>query len=103
VVASLFCRDPFTAPATAGALQTAPYNSAFVDLDADGDFKIDSFITNASAGIPPENCGDKIDNRPVLLIRTVAAATATTPAAPGAWFAAGILKGKTDDKDSGKN
>jgi len=93
VVASLFCRNAPVAPAVTGTLQTVPYNSEFVDLDADGDFKIDSLITNTSAAIPPLDCGDTIDNRPVLLIRTVAG----TPPAPGAWFAAGILKTSSDD------
>jgi hypothetical protein len=99
VVASLFCRNAPVAPAVTGTLQTVPYNSEFVDLDADGDFRINSLITNSSASIPTFSCGDNIDNRPVLLIRTVVPATAATPAAPGAWFAAGILKAGSNDKD----
>ena len=35
--------------------------------------------------------------RPVLLVRSVTPATATTPATPGAWFAAGIIEAKHDD------
>ena len=85
MVASLFCRN------ADGTLQTDPYNSAFADLDPDGNLKINSLITNASASIPSLDCGDNIDNRPVLLIRTV------TNGAPGSWFAAGILKAKSDD------
>jgi hypothetical protein len=93
VVASLFCRNAPVAPAVTGTLQTVPYNSEFVDLDADGNFKIDSLIANASTASPTLDCGDNIDNRPVLLIRTV------TAAAPGSWFAAGILKSSWDDKE----
>jgi hypothetical protein len=94
VVASLFCRNAFVPPATAGTVQTVPYNSAFVDLDPDGDFKIDGVLTNPSGAVPPSDCGDKIDNRPVLLIRSVTPANPTTgaPATPGSWFAAGIVK-----------
>lgn len=94
VVASLFCRNAPVPPATVGTVQTEPFNSEFVDLDASGDFKIDGSLTNVSGAIPPADCGDKMDNRPVLLIRTVTPANPTTgaPAAPGAWFAAGIVK-----------
>lgn len=97
VVASLFCRNAPVPPATAGTL-TAPYNSSFVPLDANGDFHIHSGLANSSGLLPPPNCGDTIDNRPILLIRTVTPAnpTTNTPAAPGAWFAAGIIK---DDDD----
>jgi len=91
VVASLFCRNAPVPPAVTGTLQAIPFNSEFVDLDADGDFRINSLITNASGSIPALDCGDKVDNRPVLLIRTV------TNAAPGSWFAAGILKASSDD------
>jgi hypothetical protein len=94
MVLSLFCRNAPVAPAVAGTLQTVSYDSTFVALDENGDFQITSRLTNASGQTPPANCGDKIDNRPVLLVRTVTPANATTntPAAPGAWFAAGILK-----------
>ena len=91
MVASLFCRNAPVPPAVVGTLQTDPYNSAFADLDADGDLRIDSLITNASAAIPTSNCGDTVDNRPVLLIRTVANGV------PGAWFAAGIIKAGSND------
>jgi hypothetical protein len=92
MVASLFCRN---APAPgAGTLQTVPYNSEFVDLDPNGDFQLNSKLVNAAGLTPTASCGDKIDNRPVLLMRTVTSANPTTgaPAAPGAWFAAGILR-----------
>lgn len=100
VVASLFCRNAPVAPAVAGTLQTVPYNSATVDLDADGDFRIDSLLTNASGATPPLDCGDAIDNRPVLLIRSVTPANPTTgaPATPGSWFAAGIIAPRDDDR-----
>lgn len=83
VLASLFCR------ATGGAA-IGPFNSEFVDLDANGDFEIRSSLTDSTGATPPNPCGDAIDNRPVLLIRTVAGG------APGAWFAAGILQGLDD-------
>lgn len=83
VLASLFCR------ATGGAA-IGPFNSEFVDLDANGDFEIRSALTDSTGATPPNPCGDTIDNRPVLLIRTVAGG------APGSWFAAGILKGRDD-------
>jgi hypothetical protein len=94
MVLSLFCRNAPVAPAVAGTLQTVSYDSAFVALDENGDFNITSVLKNTSGQTPPANCGDKIDNRPVLLIRTVTPANATTgvPATPSAWFAAGILK-----------
>jgi hypothetical protein len=79
VLASLFCRDG------AGAL-IGPFNSGAVPLDANGDFRIRSVLADAAGAAPPNPCGDAIDNRPVLLIRTVAAG------APAAWFAAGILR-----------
>lgn len=91
MVLSLFCRNAPVAPAVTGTLQTTPYNSTFVDLDADGDFRLDSMLTDASGATPPANCGDTAENRPVLLIRTV------TNAAAGSWFAAGILKSNNDD------
>jgi hypothetical protein len=94
---SLFCRNAPVAPALTGTLQTAAYTSEFVDLDTDGNFKLDSTLKNAGGATPTADCGDTAENRPVLLIRTVTAATATTPAAPGSWFAAGILKSDSDD------
>ena len=87
VVLSLFCRNAPVPPAVAGSLQTVPFNSEPVDLDADGDFDVRSKLTNADGATPPLDCGDTVDNRPVLLIRTMAG----TPAAPGVWFAAGLL------------
>jgi hypothetical protein len=74
-------------------LQTTSYDSSFVALDANGDFEIDSVLSNANGETPPVNCGDKSDNRPVLLIRSVVPANANTgaPATPGSWFAAGII------------
>ena len=87
VVLSLFCRNAPVPPAVAGSLQTVPFNSEPVDLDADGDFDVHGKLTNADGATPPLDCGDTIDNRPVLLIRTMAG----NPAAPGAWFAAGLL------------
>jgi hypothetical protein len=94
MVVSLFCRNAPVPPAIAGTLQTISYDSEFVDLDENGDFQLKSQLVNASGETLPGDCGDKGDNRPVLLIRTVTPANSTTntPAAPGAWFAAGILK-----------
>ena len=42
---------------------------------------------------PPADCGDGVDNRPVLLVRSFTPANPTTgaPAAAGAWFAAGVI------------
>ncbi len=97
MVVSLFCRGPIVPPAVAGPLLTASYNSTNVDLDPDGNFTLRSTLTNASGATPPADCGDTIDNRPVLLLRTVTAATATPPSAPSSWFAAGILKAGSDD------
>lgn len=99
MVASLFCRNAPALGAAAGTLQTTPYNSEFVDLDPDGNFRLDSMLTNANGATPPADCGDTIDNRPVLLIRTVTPANAATgtPATPGNWFAAGILRSRSDD------
>ncbi len=62
VVATLFC----------GATE---FNSAAVDLDANGNFVIKGTL----AGVPPNPCAT-----PILLIRNFAAGAA------GAWFAAGI-------------
>jgi len=94
MVISLFCRNAPVPPAVAGTLQTVSYDSEFVDLDPNGDFQVGGSLTNASGATPPADCGDKVDNRPVLLIRTVTPANPTTGtrAAPGNWFAAGILK-----------
>lgn len=96
VLASLFCRNAPVAPAPAGSLQTIPYNSAFVDLDENGDFQISGQLIDANGGIPSASCGNTIDNRPVLLIRTVVPANPSanppTAATPGVWFAAGTLK-----------
>jgi len=99
MVISLFCRNPPAPGAAAGTLQTDPFNSGFVDLDPNGDFKLDSTLTNANGATPLASCGDTVDNRPVLLVRTVTPANPTTgaPAAPSAWFAAGILKARSDD------
>lgn len=93
VVASLFCRNAVVPPATAGTLQTTSFDSAFVNLDANGDFQISGRLVNAGGSTPPASCGDTLDNRPVLLIRTVVPAnpTTNTPATPGVWFAAGTL------------
>lgn len=88
VVASLFCRNAPVAPAVTGTLQTNPYNSEPVDLDENGDFKINNDLINGDNESPNADCGDSLDNRPVLLIR----AFAGNPAAPGPWFAAGIIK-----------
>ena len=97
MVASLFCRNAPVGTAPAGTLQTTPYNSEFVDLDANGDLDIGGGLTNTAGDTPPADCGNKIDNRPVLLLRTVNepnpnAIPPTTSATAGSWFAAGILK-----------
>lgn len=104
MVASLFCRNAFVPPSVAGTLQTTPYNSEFADLDPDGNLKIDGLLTNVNGATPPLNCGDTIDNRPVLLLRTVVPANVAniTPATPGSWFAAGILKSQSDDSSDKK-
>jgi len=96
VVLSLFCRNAPVPPAVAGTVQTTPFNSEPVDLDEDGDFDVRGKLTDATGATPPLTCGDTIDNRPVLLIRSVTPANPTTgtPATPGAWFAAGLLEGK---------
>lgn len=94
VVLSLFCRNAPVAPAVTGALNTAnPFNSAPVDLDEDGDFSVRGKLTDATGATPPLDCGDNVDNRPVLLVRNWNAANATTgaPAAAGPWFAAGVI------------
>jgi hypothetical protein len=71
VFATLFCGPADTATAS---------SSDRVALEADGDFKIDSFLTPA----PPTPC-----DTPVLLIRNGAGA--------GVWFAAGIQKLEDED------
>jgi hypothetical protein len=94
IVLSLFCRAAPVPPAVTGALNLVPFNSAPVDHDADGDFDVRGQLTDASGATPPLDCGDTGDNRPILLIRT----TAGNPAAPAAWFAAGLLAdGHRDD------
>ena len=95
VVLSLFCRNAPVAPAVTGTLQTTPFNSDPVDLDENGDFDVRGKLTNADGATPPLDCGDTVDNRPVLLIRTMAG----NPAAPAAWFAAGLLADGNDQGD----
>jgi hypothetical protein len=97
VILSLFCRNAFTPPAVSGTLQTTPFNSPPVDLDVDGNFEVRGMLTDANGATPPLDCGNALDNRPVLLIRAVTPATATTPATPGAWFAAGFIADKRFD------
>ncbi len=97
VVISLFCRAAPVAPAVTGALNLVPFNSDPVDLDPDGDFDVRGKLTDASGATPPLDCGDTVDNRPVLLIRAVAG----NPAVPGAWFAAGLLAGSRNDDRGG--
>jgi hypothetical protein len=77
VVASLFCNGSAKA-----------VNSPFVPLDIHGDFTIKGDLSDNV----PSPCAT-----PVLLIRTVIPATEATPAAPGAWFAAGIPASGDDD------
>lgn len=103
VILSLFCRNAPVPPAVAGTVQTTPFNSDPVDLDPDGDFDVRGKLTDATGATPPLTCGDTIDNRPVLLIRSVTPANPTTgtPATPGAWFAAGLLKDSHHDDDHG--
>ena len=93
VILSLFCRNVTVPPAVSAALILTPFNSEPVDLDEDGDFVVRGKLTDATGATPPLNCGDTVDNRPVLLIRSVTPANPTTgaPAMPGAWFAAGLL------------
>jgi hypothetical protein len=93
VILSLFCRGPFTAPAVAGPVVQNAFNSPTVVLNVDGDFSVKGLLTDATGATPPADCGNDLDNRPVLLVRAVTPANAETgaPAIPGAWFAAGIL------------
>lgn len=103
VIVSLFCRGIPVPPATSAALILTPFNSAPVDLNPDGDFEVRGWLTDATGATPPLTCGDNIDNRPVLLIRAVTPANPTTgtPAAPSAWFAAGLLKSADNDDGHG--
>lgn len=96
VIISLFCRNAAVAPATIGTVNPNAFNSQPVDLDEDGDFVVRGPLADATGAAPPLNCGDRIDNRPVLLVRAVTPANPTTgaPATPGAWFAAGVLSDK---------
>lgn len=96
VILSLFCRNAPVPPAVAGTVQTTPFNSQPVDLDEDGDFEVRGTLADATGAAPPLNCGDDVDNRPVLLVRAVTPANPTTgtPATPGAWFAAGVIAPK---------
>jgi hypothetical protein len=100
VILSLFCRNEPVAPAVTGSLQTTPFNSEPLDLDVDGDFVAHGKLTDATGATPPWNCGDLSDNRPVLLVRAVVPANATTgaPASPGPWFAAGVIADKHNDQ-----
>jgi hypothetical protein len=69
VQATLICDLAIPSGATTPPL----FNSQFVPLEANGDFRIDDVLTPA----PPAECAS-----PVLLIRNPA----------GAWFAAGIVR-----------
>lgn len=93
VILSLFCRGPFTAPAVAGPVVQNAFNSPTVVLNVDGDFSVRGVLTDSTGATPPLDCGNDLDNRPVLLIRSVTPANAETgaPAIPGAWFAAGLI------------
>ena len=104
VILSLFCRNVPVPPAVSAALILTPFNSEPVDLDEDGDFVVRGKLTDATGATPPLNCGDTVDNRPVLLIRAVTPANPTTgaPATPGAWFAAGLLADGHRDGHGGK-
>jgi len=102
LILSLFCRNVPVPPAVSAALILSPFNSEPVDLDEDGDFVVRGKLTDATGATPPLNCGDTVDNRPVLLIRSVTPATSTAPATPGAWFAAGFLAGKHRDGHGGR-
>jgi hypothetical protein len=103
LILSLFCRNVPVPPAVSAALILTPFNSEPVDLDEDGDFVVRGKLTDATGATPPLDCGDTVDNRPVLLIRSVTPATSTTPATPGAWFAAGFLAGKHRDGHGGRD
>jgi hypothetical protein len=103
VIVSLFCRVVPVPPAVSAALILTPFNSAPVDLNPDGDFEVRSPLADATGAAPPLNCGDNVDNRPVLLIRAFTPANATTgaPAAAGPWFAAGLLQSAANDDGHG--
>jgi len=103
LILSLFCRAAPVPPQTAGALNLVPFNSEPVDLNEDGDFVVSGKLTDATGATPPLSCGDTVDNRPILLIRSVIAANPTTgaPAGPGSWFAAGLLADKHHDGRGG--
>jgi len=96
VILSLFCRAVPVPPAVSGAVLQNAFNSQPTDLDEDGNFWLKSPLVDANGAAPPLNCGDDVDNRPVLLIRSVTPANTTTgtPATPGAWFAAGFIAPK---------
>jgi len=96
IVLSLFCRNVPVPPAVSAPLILTPFNSEPADLNEDGDFVVRGKLTDATGATPPLTCGDTVDNRPVLLIRSVTPANPTTgtPAIPGSWFAAGLLEGK---------
>lgn len=94
VILSLFCRNAPVPPAIAGTLQTTPFNSQPVTLDEDGDFSVRGWLTDANNLAPPATCGDTVDNRPVLLVRAVAAGVDGAPPTPANWFAAGIISAK---------
>jgi hypothetical protein len=102
VVVSLFCRGPFTPPAVSGALLQNAFSSAPVDLNPDGNFEVRGKLTDSTGATPPLDCGNTVDNRPVLLVRSVTPANPNTgaPAIPGAWFAAGIIdSGRDQSRD----
>ena len=104
VILSLFCRNVPVPPAVSAPLILTPFNSEPVDLDEDGNFAVRGKLTDATGATPPLNCGDTVDNRPLLLIRAVTPANPTTgtPATPGAWFAAGLLADGHRDGHGGK-
>ena len=93
VILSLFCRAVPVPPAVSGAVLQNAFNSQPTDLDEDGNFSLRGALADATGAAPPLTCGDDVDNRPVLLIRSVTPANPTTgtPAIPGAWFAAGFI------------
>jgi hypothetical protein len=93
VILSLFCRNAPVAPSVIGTVNPNAFNSQPTDLDEDGDFSVRGWLADSTGAAPPANCGDSVDNRPVFLVRAVVAANPTTgaPAAPGSWFAAGII------------